>query len=68
VKIGGHPIDLVVAMGTEHSIVTHPVGPLSNKHTTIIGDTGDWVCHLFLLPCGPDEQGLVVQTEGTNNF
>jgi hypothetical protein len=39
----------MVDMGTEHSVVTQPVGPLSNKHTTIIGATGDWVCHPFLM-------------------
>jgi hypothetical protein len=35
-------------LGTEHSVVTQPVGPLSNKHTTIIGATGDWVHRPFL--------------------
>jgi hypothetical protein len=40
IKIGGHPIDLMVDTGTEHSVVTQPVGPLSNKHTTIIVATG----------------------------
>jgi hypothetical protein len=48
-KIGGHPIDLMVDMGADHSVVTQPVGPLSNKHTTIIGATGDQVCHPFLM-------------------
>jgi hypothetical protein len=40
IKIGGHPVDLMVDTGTEHSVVTQPVGPLSNKHTTIIVATG----------------------------
>jgi chemotaxis protein histidine kinase CheA len=41
-KIGGHPIDLMVdTVGTEHSVVTQPVGPLSKRHTTITGATGD---------------------------
>jgi hypothetical protein len=48
-KIGGHPIDLMVDMGTEHSAVTQLVGPLSKKHTTIIGITGDWTCRPFLV-------------------
>jgi hypothetical protein len=48
-KIGGHPIDHMMDTGAEHSIVTQPVGPLSNKHTTIIGATEDWVCFPFLM-------------------
>jgi hypothetical protein len=35
-KIGGHPIDLMVVS-------------FSNKHATIIGATGDWVHHPFLM-------------------
>jgi hypothetical protein len=48
-KIGGHPVDLMMDLGTEHSVVTKPVGLLSNKHTTIIGATGDWVGCPFLM-------------------
>jgi hypothetical protein len=48
-KIGSHPNDLMVDIGTEHSVVTQAVGPLSNKHTTIIGATGDQVCCPFLM-------------------
>jgi hypothetical protein len=48
-KIGGHPTDLMVDTGAEHSVVTQPVGPLPNKHTTIIGATGDWVHRPFLM-------------------
>jgi hypothetical protein len=48
-KIGDHPIDLMVDVGTEHSVVTQPIGPLSNNHTTIIGATGNQVCHPFLI-------------------
>jgi hypothetical protein len=48
-KIGGHPIDLIVDRGTEHSVVTQPVGLLSNKHTTIIGARGDQVRCPFLM-------------------
>jgi hypothetical protein len=42
-KIGGHPVDLMVDMGAEHSVVTQPVSPLSNKYTTITGATGNWI-------------------------
>jgi hypothetical protein len=54
-KIGGHPIDLMVDMGTEHSVVTKLVGPLSKKHTAIIGATGYQVCCPFLMTkqCNP---------------
>jgi hypothetical protein len=48
-KIGGHPIDLMVELNEEHSIVTQPVGLLSRKHTTIIKATGNWACHPFLM-------------------
>jgi hypothetical protein len=47
-KIGGHPIDLMVDMGTEHSVVTQPVGSLSKRHKTIIRATGDQIHHPFL--------------------
>jgi hypothetical protein len=36
-KIGGHPTDLKVDTGADHSVVTQPVGPLSNKHTLLLG-------------------------------
>jgi hypothetical protein len=35
--------------GTEYSVVTQPVGPLSNKHAIIIGATRDQVCCPFLM-------------------
>jgi hypothetical protein len=35
-KTGGHPTDLMVDKGAEYSVVTQPVGPLSNKYKTII--------------------------------
>jgi hypothetical protein len=48
-KILSHPTDLMVDMGAEHSVVTQPVGPLSNKHAIIIGATGDQVlCPLLM--------------------
>jgi hypothetical protein len=46
-KIGGQPVDLLVVTDAEHSVVT--VGPLSKKHTSIIGATGDWAHHPFLV-------------------
>jgi hypothetical protein len=39
----------MVDIGSKHSVVTQPVGPLSNKHTTIIGASEDWVHHPFLM-------------------
>jgi hypothetical protein len=47
-KIGGYPVDLKVDMGAEHSFVTQPVGPLSQKHTTTIGAAGDQAHHPLL--------------------
>jgi hypothetical protein len=35
--------------GTEHSVVIQPVGPLSKKHTTIIGAKRDWAHYPFLM-------------------
>jgi hypothetical protein len=37
-KIGDHPIDLMIHMGAERLVVTQPMGPLSQKHATIIGN------------------------------
>jgi predicted aspartyl protease len=49
-KIRGHPIDLMVDTGAEHSVVSQPVAPvLSQKHTTIIRDTGGQAQHPFLV-------------------
>jgi hypothetical protein len=47
-NIGGHPVDLMVDRGIEHSVVTQPVRPLSKRHTTIIGATEDQVYHPLL--------------------
>jgi hypothetical protein len=46
-KMGGHPIDLMVDMGIEHSVVSQPVGPFPRRHTNIIGAIGDWALHPF---------------------
>jgi hypothetical protein len=48
-RIKGHPIDLMVDMGADNSIVTQPVGPLSQKNTAIIRATGNWACNPFLV-------------------
>jgi hypothetical protein len=47
-KIGGHPIDLIVDMSAEHLVKNQPKDPLSKNHTTIIGATRDQFCHPFL--------------------
>jgi hypothetical protein len=49
IRIGGLPINLMVDTGAEHSVVTQPVGLLSQKHTTSIRAIEDWVCHPFLI-------------------
>jgi hypothetical protein len=48
-KIRGHPVDLMVDTGAEHSVVAQPGSPLSKRHTTIIGATGDQVGCPFLM-------------------
>jgi hypothetical protein len=48
-KIGCHPTDFMVDTGTEHSVVTQLLRPLSSRHTTIIWATGDWVRCPFLM-------------------
>jgi hypothetical protein len=47
--IGDHSTALMVDTGTEHSVVTQPVDPLSKKHTAIVGATGDWAYCPFLV-------------------
>jgi hypothetical protein len=37
-------------MDAEHSSVTQAAGPLSKKHTTIIGDIRDKACQPFWCP------------------
>jgi hypothetical protein len=48
-KIAGHLVDLMVDTGTEHSVVTQPVGPLSQKHATTIRAAGNRAHHPFLV-------------------
>jgi hypothetical protein len=48
-KIWGHPVTLMVDMGTKHLVVTQSVCPFSKKHTTITGATGDQAHCPFLV-------------------
>jgi hypothetical protein len=48
-KMGGHPIDLLVDTGKTHPVVTQPVGPLSQTHATIVGATRDETRCPFLI-------------------
>jgi hypothetical protein len=47
-KIGSHPVDLIVDTCMTHLVVTQPVGPLSQKHVAIVRVMGDQTCHPFL--------------------
>jgi hypothetical protein len=40
-KIEAHSVDLLVDTGVIHSVVTKPVGPLSQGHATIVRAMGD---------------------------
>ena len=46
-KVGGQSMTFMVDTGTEHSMVTTPVAPLTGRITAIIGATGDMVAHSF---------------------
>jgi hypothetical protein len=48
-KIGGHPVDLLVYTGMTHSFVTQLVGLLLHTHATIVGAMKDQTCRLFLI-------------------
>jgi hypothetical protein len=39
-KVGGRPIDLMVDTGTTYLVATQYMGPLSQRHVTIVGVTG----------------------------
>ena len=41
INVGGQPIDFMVDTGAEHSVVTQPMGPYSQRQATIVGATGD---------------------------
>jgi hypothetical protein len=46
-KIGGHPIDLMVNMGVEHSVVTQAVGPFPKSIQLLTGIQGAWPAALL---------------------
>jgi predicted aspartyl protease len=48
-KIGGHLIDLMVDTGSTHLVVTQLMGPLSQRHATIVRATGDQTHCPFLV-------------------
>jgi hypothetical protein len=45
----GLSLDLMVDTGMTHLVVTQPVGPLSQRHATIVGAMGDQTCCPFLV-------------------
>jgi hypothetical protein len=49
IRIGDHPIDLMVDTSAGHSVVTQSVGSLSQKHAAIIGVTGVQAHFSFLV-------------------
>lgn len=49
-KVGGQPLTFMVDTGTEHSVVTTPVAPLTGRKATIVGETGSQTTRQL---CGP---------------
>ena len=49
-NVGGQAIDFMVDTGVEHSMVTQPVGSLSQRQATIVGATGSRTHRPFLHP------------------
>ena len=49
-NVGDRSIDFIVDTGAEHSVVTQPVGPLSQRQATIVRSMGNWTRCPFLLP------------------
>ena len=49
-KVGDQIIDFMVDTGTEMSVVTKPVAPLSEKANAIEGVTGEKLIRPFHLP------------------
>ena len=37
ITVGGQPIEFMADTGAEHSVVTQPIGPLSQRQATIVG-------------------------------
>jgi hypothetical protein len=64
-KIGDHPVDLMVDTEVEYSVVTQPVGCFSQKHATIIGAMGNWAHCPFLVS---RQCNLGSHEEGMNSF
>jgi hypothetical protein len=48
-NIGGSPVDLMVDTGVTHSVVTLPMGSLSQRHVTIFRAMGDQILLPFLI-------------------
>jgi hypothetical protein len=48
-KIRDHTIYLLMDSGLTHSVVTQPMGPLSQRHATIVRTMGDQTHLLFLI-------------------
>jgi hypothetical protein len=48
-KIERYPIDLQMDTGLTQSVVTQPVGPLSQRHVSKVGTLGDQTHHPFLV-------------------
>jgi hypothetical protein len=49
-KVGGQPMIFTVDSATEHSVVTKPVGPLTQHRVTIVGDTDTQTARQFCRP------------------
>jgi hypothetical protein len=49
-KVGGQPMIFMVDSGTEHSVVTKPVAPLTKLRATIIRATGTQTAWQFCQP------------------
>jgi hypothetical protein len=63
-KIGNHLINFMVSAEADNSIVTQPVGPLSQKHATIIEATRNEAHHSFLV----SRKCNLGSHEGMNSF
>jgi hypothetical protein len=48
-NVGVHPVDLLMDIGSTHSVVTQPMGLLSQRHATIVRDMGDQTHHPFFI-------------------
>ena len=57
-KVGGQSMTFMVDTGTEHSVVTTPVAPLTGLITAILGATGDMVPIHFARPIRVSEGAI----------